>query len=150
MPSGDSDPDFQVFWEMYGKVGPRKVAWEGWHLARTGTGKHKRYGPASAQAIIDGLERWVSYWRQPGATRVKWPQGWLTERRWEDEPPDFLANRGANGQVMLMSHLRARRAQAAQSTQSGTAVAVAGDIMVSSHVHPSLQPPDRPEQGRLL
>lgn len=147
MPAGDSDPDFKVFWQMYGRVGPRLKAWEVWQDVRAGRKRHKPFGPASPQDIINGLERWVTYWRTPGASRVKWPQGWLNDRRWEDDPPSFLAGRGANGQVLLMSHVRARRAQAAQS---GVAAAVVGDIMVSSHVQPSLQPPDGPVQGRLL
>lgn len=76
-----------LFWQMYGRTGPRKVAWEGWVHARNGTGKHRGFGPTAATAIINGVEAWAQYWRMPGAASVKWPQGWLNERRWEDPPP---------------------------------------------------------------
>lgn len=80
-PRPEDDPEFLMFWTMYGKVGPRSKAWECWRKARR---------VATADAILEGLERWVEYWQQPGAAAVKWPQGWLNERRWEDDPPEVL------------------------------------------------------------
>lgn len=70
---------FETFWQMYGRVGPRLVAMECW-LRRVRDG-------ADPDAILDGLEAWCVYWRSPGAAKVKWPQGWLNERRWLDSPP---------------------------------------------------------------
>lgn len=77
----EDSPEFMLFWETYGKVGPRLKAWECWVKARR---------IASAAEIQAGLEAWCAYWRSPGAANVKWPQGWLNERRWEDDPPTLL------------------------------------------------------------
>jgi DNA-binding transcriptional ArsR family regulator/ribosomal protein S11 len=74
------DADFEAFWATYGRVGPKKDARKGYEAARK---------KASAIEIQQGLERWVAYWAQPGAAKVKWPQGWLTEERWNDDPPVF-------------------------------------------------------------
>ena len=79
----DEDVDFVEFWTMYGRVGPRKVAWECWRRAMK--------NGAEPEDILDGLERWVAYWRTPGAAKVKWPQGWLNEERWKDPPPTAVA-----------------------------------------------------------
>lgn len=100
----EDDPDFMCFWQMYGRVGPRKVAWECWQRARR---------KAPAEAIIAGLERWVVYWQQPGAAAVKWPQGWLNEERWNDEPPFRLIGlqRPATATASAVAHVAARRAQ---------------------------------------
>lgn len=76
--AADLDAEFTAFWEMYGKTGPRKKARECWERAI------KKDPPS---VILDGLERWVEYWRTPGAASVKWPQGWLNEERWRDDPP---------------------------------------------------------------
>lgn len=108
----EDDPDFMLFWELYARTGPRKVAWECWQAARAGTGKHRGYGPAPAEVIIAGLEAWAAYWRQPGAAAVKWPQGWLNERRWEDAPPNttLAIQQPASRSASAMAHLRARAA----------------------------------------
>jgi hypothetical protein len=74
---------FEEFWVMYGRVGPRLKARECWMRAvKAG---------ADPDAILNGLEAWVSYWKTPNAASVKWPQGWLSERRWEDAPPVLLS-----------------------------------------------------------
>lgn len=72
---------FELFWETYGRLGPKKKAWECWRRAR------KKSPAAEIQA---GLEAWCAYWRSPGATKPKWPQGWLNEERWRDDPPWIL------------------------------------------------------------
>jgi hypothetical protein len=74
---------FEEFWVMYGRVGPRLKARECWMRAVK--------GGADPDAILNGLEAWVSYWKTPNAASVKWPQGWLSERRWEDAPPVVLS-----------------------------------------------------------
>jgi hypothetical protein len=101
----EDDAEFLQFWEMYGRTGPRKVAYEGWCRALA--------SGADPQAILDGLEKWVRYWVTPGAARIKWPQGWLSERRWEDEPPvAVLAAQGpAHGTDQLLARMRAKAAQ---------------------------------------
>jgi hypothetical protein len=76
------DVDFEEFWLMYGRVGPKKVAKQCYAKARK---------KASRDEIMTGLEHWISYWQSPGAANVKWPQGWLNEERWKDEPPMLLA-----------------------------------------------------------
>ena len=77
----DDTERFEQFWQLYGRTGPKKKARECWNRART---------KATADEIIDGLKRWVEYWSTPGAAAIKWPQGWLNEERWRDEPP-FVA-----------------------------------------------------------
>jgi hypothetical protein len=77
------DAGFELFWATYGKVGPKKVARQCWDRALK---------KATVEEIQDGLERWVAYWRSPGAAKVKWPQGWLNEERWNDVPPTALAS----------------------------------------------------------
>lgn len=72
---------FELFWATYGKVGPRKKAHECWLRARK---------ISSAAEIQAGLEAWCAYWRSPNAANVKWPQGWLNEERWKDDPPVVL------------------------------------------------------------
>jgi hypothetical protein len=70
---------FETFWAMYGKLGPRKVAKAKWDAAMK--------AGESPEVIINGLEKWVAYWESPGAAKPKWPQGWMTEERWNDTPP---------------------------------------------------------------
>lgn len=77
----DDTERFEQFWQLYGRTGPKKKARECWNRART---------KATADEIIAGLKRWVEYWSTPGAASIKWPQGWLNEERWRDEPP-FVA-----------------------------------------------------------
>lgn len=69
---------FEVFWEMYAKTGPRTVAVKCWDKAID--------DGATAEEILTGLERWIVYWKQPGAASMKWPQGWLNEKRWTANP----------------------------------------------------------------
>jgi hypothetical protein len=127
----DDDPEFMLFWQTYGRVGPRKVAWECWRKARR---------KAEGADIIAGLERWVAYWRTPGASAVKWPQGWLNEERWNDEPPTFLCRQQQRGNGVLQ-HL-ANRYQEARTTSLPPAVR--GAIEAAAR-----QRSDEP-QGRLL
>jgi len=78
----DDTPDrFEEFWQLYGRTGPKKKARECWNRA---------IKKDTADNIIAGLRRWVEYWATPGAASIKWPQGWLNEERWRDEPP-FVA-----------------------------------------------------------
>jgi hypothetical protein len=69
---------FDLFWETYGKIGPRKKALECWSTAR------RRDNAANIQS---GLESWVEYWQSPGSAAIKWPQGWLNNDTWKDNPP---------------------------------------------------------------
>jgi hypothetical protein len=79
---------FEEFWAGYGRVGPKKKAREGWDRALK---------KADPQTIIDGLARWTAYWAMPGAAKVKWPQGWLSEERWNDTPPSPQRSTGTKG-----------------------------------------------------
>jgi DNA-binding transcriptional regulator YhcF (GntR family) len=72
------DDDFELFWKTYGKVGSKKKARECWERA---------IRKAAPEVIQAGLERWVEYWMSPEAAKQKWPQGWLSEERWNDDPP---------------------------------------------------------------
>jgi hypothetical protein len=75
---------FEAFWETYEHIGPRKKAWECWRKAV------KRDEP---DVILAGLRRWMDYWHSPGATAIKWPQGWLNADTWRDEPPPLTCER---------------------------------------------------------
>lgn len=101
----EDDPAFLTFWEMFGRIGPRKVAFECWQKARR---------KADAETILLGLERWVRYWITPGAASVKWPQGWLNEERWNDEPPTVLRAVQAGRPNPVIARMRARFATEAQ------------------------------------
>ena len=72
------EQDFELFWATYRRIGPKKKAKECWKRARK---------KASAEEIQHGLEQWMLYWDSPRAASIKWPQGWLNEERWNDEPP---------------------------------------------------------------
>jgi hypothetical protein len=73
---------FEEFWQMYGRVGSKQIARDHWlKVVKSGVNPND---------ILDGLEAWVVYWKKPGAANVKWPQGWLNERRWEGAPPPLL------------------------------------------------------------
>jgi hypothetical protein len=97
------DAAFDEFWVTYGRVGPRKVARERWLAA-----VKKGADPAD---ILAGLRLWVRYWDSPGSAKIKWPQGWLNERRWEDAPPAVRAERrampGRSGIAAALSNRRA-------------------------------------------
>jgi hypothetical protein len=69
---------FELFWTTYRRTGSKKVARDCWFRAV------KKDAPA---VILAGLERWMAYWDSPEATKIKWPQGWLNEERWRDDPP---------------------------------------------------------------
>jgi DNA-binding transcriptional ArsR family regulator len=76
----DLDVEFERFWSAYGRVGPKKKARECWLKALKKTG-------GDPEPILNGVVAWRAYWDTPGAANVKWPQGWLTEERWNDPPP---------------------------------------------------------------
>lgn len=74
---------FDRFWALYRQVphGAGKADTKArWARALRGA-------KVSAAVVETGLARWVAYWKLPGATKVQWPQGWLTARRWEADPP---------------------------------------------------------------
>ena len=73
------DAAFVVFWDLYDRTGPRKKAHECFVAA-------VRRGHTFEQ-IIEGLRAWVVYWAQPGAAARKWPQGFLNQEYYLDEPP---------------------------------------------------------------
>jgi len=75
------DQKFEAFWIAYGRIGPRKKARECWDSAI------KRDTPESIHA---GLLLWLAYWEHPDASKPKWPQGWLNQDYWRDEPPKIL------------------------------------------------------------
>lgn len=70
---------FDEFWELYERTGPRKKAHECFVAA-------VRRGHTFEQ-IIEGLRAWVWYWAQPGSASRKWPQGFLNQEYYLDEPP---------------------------------------------------------------
>jgi DNA-binding transcriptional ArsR family regulator len=81
---------FETFWVAYGKVGPKKKARECWLKALAKTG-------GDPEPILQGVRAWREYWDTPGAANVKWPQGWLNEERWNDQPPAVQGSSSKNG-----------------------------------------------------
>lgn len=73
-------PDvFDRFWELVGKVGPKKKARECFAAA-----VKRGHDP---ETILAGTARWVEYWSTPGAAAQKWPQGFLNQEYFLDAPP---------------------------------------------------------------
>src|SRR5262245_40756564 len=92
------DALFETCWTAYGRVGAKKKARECWDRAT------RRAHP---DAILAGLLRWKEYWDSPGAAQVKWPQGWLNEDRWCDDPPPIRCSSPPPRESASMSVIRA-------------------------------------------
>ena|SRR6478735_7402227 len=136
----EDDQEFMRFWQTYGRVGPRKVAWQCWLKAV------RKAAPAD---IIAGLERWVTYWQQPGASAVKWPQGWLNEERWNDDPPTFLCR--LQRPATALDHAVGRAQQARGLNGSATPIPSGIQRAIAAAASPGERnevPPS--DQGRLL
>jgi DNA-binding transcriptional ArsR family regulator len=94
------DEQFERFWALYRKTGPKKVAHRGWEKAiKAG---------ATPDELIEGLQRWMAYWESPGAAKIKWPQGWFTEERWKDSPPVALPQRNISTSAQSLLDWKAR------------------------------------------
>lgn len=87
------DADFEVFWETYGKIGPRKVARDCWEKAI-------KRGATAVQLQV-ALVRWRDYWSKPGASSIKWPQGWLNNDYWANDPPSLPATKRLSPQEQI-------------------------------------------------
>lgn len=90
------DTAFEKFWETYRRTGPKKTARASWKVATS------KSTPAEIQA---GLELWIAYWDTPGATSVKWPQGWLSQERWKGPPPPIQIQRKPSQREQRMAGL---------------------------------------------
>lgn len=91
---------FEKFWKTYGNLAgtAKSKGRERWNKATEN---------AAAEDIQAGLERWVTYWRTPGATKAQFAEGFLNNQRWTAEPPPITAQAGTD----VMARARARRAQ---------------------------------------
>ena len=70
---------FDRFWKVYPKKEGRKKASENFARAiKAG---------ADPEAIIAGARRYASACVGEDPKFIKWPQGWLTDERWNDGPP---------------------------------------------------------------
>jgi hypothetical protein len=69
------------FWAAY----PRKV---GKFEARASWLKVKPWSQETLDELIQGLERWLKYWRDHDTDKefIPYPATWLNQHRWEDEP----------------------------------------------------------------
>lgn len=105
---------FERFWQMYGKVGPKKVARQCFERAvRRGN---------DPETILAGTERWVAYWRSPGAASQKWPQGFLNQDYFLDEPPAVRVEqqrRTMPGRSGIEAALAARQRGSVRQIESG-------------------------------
>lgn len=73
----EQDDRFDEFWAVYPIRKGKKPAETAWTKALKKT---------DADAIIDGAKSYAEHVRRTGAQHVKWPQGWLNDERWTDEP----------------------------------------------------------------
>jgi hypothetical protein len=72
--------DFEAFWSAYGYKVDKVRAFRAWEKVIT--------GGADPEAIIAGARRYVAWIEaQADPPRRKYPEGWLSGRRWEDELP---------------------------------------------------------------
>ena len=70
---------FERFWKVYPKKEGKKKASENFARAiKAG---------ADPEAIIAGARRYASACVGQDSKFIKWPQGWLTDERWNDGPP---------------------------------------------------------------
>lgn len=97
---------FETFWALYGRVGPRKKAHECFLRAL-------RVTKGDPEPILTGLRAWRAYWDTPGAAKVKWPQGWLSEQRWNDIPPPIqgLETRDMRSKAAIQRAIRPSNAE---------------------------------------
>jgi len=91
-----SDAAFEKFWETYRRTGPKKTARASWKVATSKSTSHE---------IQAGLELWIAYWDSPGATSMKWPQGWLSQERWKGPPPRIQTQRKQSQREQRMAGL---------------------------------------------
>ena len=78
-PKADPAARFDEFWSCVPLKKGRKKALDNWVKAvKAGT---------EPQTMIDGIKRYTQWCREEGKTPdvIKWPQGWISERRWNDE-----------------------------------------------------------------
>jgi hypothetical protein len=72
---------FERFWEIFGDKRGREKAWAAWK-------KINGYSPALLEKVLSGAKRYAE--NRPALLNKngtpKMAQGWLTDRRWEDEP----------------------------------------------------------------
>lgn len=83
---------FEAFWKLYPKKKEKPAA---------KTAFTKACKRATPEVILAGVECFADAWKQSGKdlTYVPYPQRWLNNDRWADEPdpPGGLATRSANG-----------------------------------------------------
>lgn len=67
------------FWPSY----PRKL---GKFAARKAFQRIKPHDQATLDAICQGLDKWIAYWREHETDEqfIPYPATWLNQRRWED------------------------------------------------------------------
>lgn len=89
------DDGFELFWESYLRKVAKPTARKAWERALR---------RASAETILDGLDGWLSYWRQRGESQfVPYPATWLNRDGWADEPPRI--DEGRLGKIELLNNL---------------------------------------------
>lgn len=72
---------FEEFWSVYPKKVGKPAALKNWLRAIK--------GGADPQEIIDGARRYAGS-KAVADGFVKHPQGWLTDERWADDPPQQI------------------------------------------------------------
>ena len=74
-------PEFKDFWEAYPLHKGKRDAELAWN----------RLSAGDKQKALAGIARYREYIAQTGMN-IKYPQGWLNGRRWEDEYEDPIAS----------------------------------------------------------
>lgn len=85
-PTGQYPSDFEAWWSLYPRKQAKRRAFDAWKQAR---------GQASWDELMTGLHRSIHAWQTEGISPryVPYPEAWLRDRRWEDEPDTPLAQR---------------------------------------------------------
>lgn len=98
-PRGGSvySPDFEAFWTLYPVHEGKGAAFVAYKKARK---------LATHDEIVSGVERYRKVLAAAPDRKVKWAQGWLNERRWQDDPnitadTDDYDSRLARGRALL-------------------------------------------------
>lgn len=78
----------ETFWPAYPVHEGKKPALAAFMKARA---------KASLEIIMAGVERYGHRLQQPNAPSPKWPQGWLNDERWNDEPTKATEANGRHG-----------------------------------------------------
>lgn len=102
---------FERFWDVFGLKTGRPKAEQAWLKAIRKT---------DPEAIIEGARAYREWLDgHPDPPKQKYAQGWLNDRRWEDELPPYPSSNGRSRRAGLTTEELLRRAAAAAQAEGG-------------------------------